>query len=280
MSSFLATVEKAGVFLEWDGRVSLRALKREYELDADDFDELIEELVDIQQVAVREERLSRNRVEHRLGRVRPRQPLLRDDMLSGVSISRANHGSRWLLPSISFGIMLLACACARPSASAPALADEIDSREKVSGSPACTLQPGERTHTIQVDGSRRRYTVNVGPEAIGRGQAPVVFVWHGFGDAGRRFMTNTGFARAWPEAVIIAAEGRDRSFPQFGSHARPGWQVRKGELEDRDLALFDALLAELASSSCPPSPQGPIDCPVDRSIDLGFPVRCRGHRLS
>ncbi len=52
--SFLETVEKARVFLERNGRVSLRALQREFELDDDALDELVEELVDVQQVAVRE----------------------------------------------------------------------------------------------------------------------------------------------------------------------------------------------------------------------------------
>ncbi len=53
--SFLETVEKARAFLERNGRVSLRALKREFELDDDALDELVEELVDVQQVAVRED---------------------------------------------------------------------------------------------------------------------------------------------------------------------------------------------------------------------------------
>ena len=47
---FLETVEQARAFLERNGRVSLRGLKREFELD----DDGLEELVDIQQVAARE----------------------------------------------------------------------------------------------------------------------------------------------------------------------------------------------------------------------------------
>ncbi len=50
--SFLETVEKARVFLERNGRVSLRALQREFELEAGTLDELIEELVEIQRVAL------------------------------------------------------------------------------------------------------------------------------------------------------------------------------------------------------------------------------------
>jgi hypothetical protein len=52
--SFLETVEKARTFLERNGGVSLRALQREFELDDDALDELVEELVDVQRVAGRE----------------------------------------------------------------------------------------------------------------------------------------------------------------------------------------------------------------------------------
>ncbi len=44
--SFLETIESARAFLERNGRVSLRALKREFELDDEALDELVEELVD------------------------------------------------------------------------------------------------------------------------------------------------------------------------------------------------------------------------------------------
>jgi class 3 adenylate cyclase/tetratricopeptide (TPR) repeat protein len=52
--SFLETVERARGFLERSGRVSIRALQREFGLDAGDLDELVEELVAIQRVAVRD----------------------------------------------------------------------------------------------------------------------------------------------------------------------------------------------------------------------------------
>ena len=52
--SFLETVESARAFLERNGRVSLRALRREFDLDDDALGDLIEELVEIQRVAVRD----------------------------------------------------------------------------------------------------------------------------------------------------------------------------------------------------------------------------------
>ena len=54
--SFLETIESARAFLERNGRVSLRVLKREFELDDEALDELVEELVEIQRVAVRDGR--------------------------------------------------------------------------------------------------------------------------------------------------------------------------------------------------------------------------------
>ena len=52
--SILETIENVRAFLERNGRVSLRVLKREFELDDEALDELVEELVDVQQVAARE----------------------------------------------------------------------------------------------------------------------------------------------------------------------------------------------------------------------------------
>jgi len=48
----LETVDRAKTQLQEHGRVSLRMLKREVELDADALDELVEGLVDVQRVAV------------------------------------------------------------------------------------------------------------------------------------------------------------------------------------------------------------------------------------
>ncbi len=53
--SFLETVEQARVFLERNGRVSLRVLELEFELNDDQTEALVAELVDVQQVAVLEE---------------------------------------------------------------------------------------------------------------------------------------------------------------------------------------------------------------------------------
>jgi hypothetical protein len=52
--SFLETVDRARTFVERHRRVSLRALRREFDLDAETLAELSDELVQVQRVAVLE----------------------------------------------------------------------------------------------------------------------------------------------------------------------------------------------------------------------------------
>ena len=52
--SFLETVRRASDHLHESGRVSLRALRREFSLSEEELAELIDELVDVQQVASRD----------------------------------------------------------------------------------------------------------------------------------------------------------------------------------------------------------------------------------
>jgi adenylate cyclase len=55
--SFLETVERARALLERNGRVSLRALQREFDLDDDAVEEVADELVEVQRVAGRDGRV-------------------------------------------------------------------------------------------------------------------------------------------------------------------------------------------------------------------------------
>ena len=48
---FRETVHQAKTYLEEHGRVSLRGLQRQFDLDNQELDELVEELVDVQQIA-------------------------------------------------------------------------------------------------------------------------------------------------------------------------------------------------------------------------------------
>ncbi len=54
--SFVAKLQRAREVLEQQGRLSVRALRRELELDGDDLEEVVDELVEIQRVATRDGR--------------------------------------------------------------------------------------------------------------------------------------------------------------------------------------------------------------------------------
>ncbi len=115
---------------------------------------------------------------------------------------------------------------------------------------SCTLEPGSQIRTIPVAGQLRRYRLQVGPEVGLEGGAPLVFLWHGFGQTAVGVESLIRPERDWPDAIVVAPEGQPRSFPQFGQTSRVGWQVSSGELRDRDLEFFDAMLAELSGAGC------------------------------
>ncbi|MEE2678696.1 MAG: hypothetical protein VX546_08990 [Myxococcota bacterium] len=115
---------------------------------------------------------------------------------------------------------------------------------------ACPLEPGRSTREIKVDGRNRSVVVEVGALAGKSGPAPVVFFWHGWGGAAGALLDGIGASRSWPEAVFIAPEGLRRRFPGLSSRSQPGWQVAPGEHSDRDMAFFDALVADLSRLPC------------------------------
>jgi polyhydroxybutyrate depolymerase len=115
---------------------------------------------------------------------------------------------------------------------------------------ACTLEAGVRELTLEVGGTERRYWVSVGPQAARSAAPPVIFLWHGFGSDGRWMLDALDPARDWPEGIAVAPQGRPRRIAVLGNERRSGWQLRAGELGDRDLELFDALLAAMSEQYC------------------------------
>jgi len=114
----------------------------------------------------------------------------------------------------------------------------------------CPLEPGRTQASLHVDGQLRRVSIEVGPRVENDHPAPVVFLWHGWGGDAAGLLDGLQVGRAWPEAVFVAPEGLPRSLLGAQSRSLPGWQLRAGELGDRDLALFDALVERLEPLEC------------------------------
>ncbi len=113
-----------------------------------------------------------------------------------------------------------------------------------SPTPACGLAAGE--HTITAGEQTRAYLVER-PATLAP-DAPVVFIWHGWG-ADRASILRAFRDLAPDGALLVSAQGLPRTFPGLKG-TRDGWQVRAGEYHDRDLALFDALYGVLTQSHC------------------------------
>lgn len=73
--------------------------------------------------------------------------------------------------------------------------------------------------------------------------APLIFVFHGHGGTMQNMFRARGFDKLWPEAIIIAPQGLNTPGQLTDPAGRlPGWQKAPGDMGDRDLLFFDAML--------------------------------------
>ena len=133
--------------------------------------------------------------------------------------------------------------------SAPDLTARITAGEPGSAGCGAELAP-DGTLQIQVDGVAREYVLRLPAAYDGVTPRPVVFGFHGFGGNSAYIEGVTELAENWPEAIGVYPQGLPRTISIFGNIMAPGWQLAAGELEDRDLALFDALLDNVLASYC------------------------------
>ncbi len=111
---------------------------------------------------------------------------------------------------------------------------------------ACDGAPAPAgAQTLEVAGAQRAFVVRLPAPYDGRTPAPVVLAFHPFGMNAQYMQARAPIGRAWPEAIAVYPEGLGRP----GS-AAPSWQGRPGELADRDVAFFDALVAWLDQRAC------------------------------
>jgi polyhydroxybutyrate depolymerase len=97
------------------------------------------------------------------------------------------------------------------------------------------------TMTWKVAGETRSALVYAPSASSPTGKAPLVFSFHGRGDDMENFQL-TEMHKAWPEAIVVYFQGLPNPNGLYG------WQVEKGQDDDRDLKLVDAALASLRST--------------------------------
>lgn len=110
----------------------------------------------------------------------------------------------------------------------------------------CDGAPGRSgTFTIDAASATRTFVARVPSTADGRTPLPVMFAFHPFG-MNAQYMASRVPSRFWPEAIVIYPDGLARP----GGPLSPSWQNRPGDLENRDVQFFDAMLAWLQANHC------------------------------
>lgn len=97
----------------------------------------------------------------------------------------------------------------------------------------------------KVDGVVREALVHVPPKAKSEA-TPVVFAFHGHGGRMNHAARTFGYHTLWPEALVVYMQGLNTpGILTDPEGKKSGWQSRIGDQGDRDLKLFDAVLADL-----------------------------------
>lgn len=95
-----------------------------------------------------------------------------------------------------------------------------------------------------VDGVKRTALVRV-PAGVA-GQLSVVFCWHGHGGRAAQAAGKWGYEAADKTSILVFPQGLPTVSPLVDKTGRmPGWQTTVGGEGDRDIRLFDAILADL-----------------------------------
>lgn len=97
---------------------------------------------------------------------------------------------------------------------------------------------------LTVEGVERQVIVVRNSKPAPESGSPLIVVFHGHGGTGRNCFNRMGLHEHWPEAVVLYPQGLTGvSGITDPEGKKSGWQKNPGELQDRDLKFFDALLS-------------------------------------
>jgi polyhydroxybutyrate depolymerase len=107
---------------------------------------------------------------------------------------------------------------------------------------ASAFAPQAKRQTYTVDGQERSALVFDSSAPVPKSGAPLIFVYHGHGGNSLASARKFHIHSEWPEAVVIYPQGLPAPGKNDPEGQKNGWQKRVGELGDRDLKFFDAML--------------------------------------
>jgi len=100
---------------------------------------------------------------------------------------------------------------------------------------------------IKVGTAIRTFVFRVPSGYDGKSPAPVVIAFHPGGSNAQYMQARFNISKAWPEALALFPEGLGRTNE---AGARPSWQTKQGETDNRDIAFFDAMRAWVLEKHC------------------------------
>lgn len=107
---------------------------------------------------------------------------------------------------------------------------------------ATNAQQAPQTMHWKVGDDTRDALVCIPPTAKTK-PTPVIFVFHGHGGSMQYMYRSRGFEKLWPEAIVIYPQGLNTAGQLTDPEGKlPGWQKAPGDMNDRDLLFFDAML--------------------------------------
>lgn len=105
--------------------------------------------------------------------------------------------------------------------------------------------PGPRIMRWTVGDTVREAMVYI-PATAKTKATPVIFAFHGHGGTMQNMYRGRGFEKLWPEAIIVCPQGLNTPGQLIDPQGKlPGWQKDPGDMNDRDLHFFDAMLKTL-----------------------------------
>lgn len=142
--------------------------------------------------------------------------------------------------------LLIGCGDCAPTAAIPALSQVA---------PKSTPTPRAEREVIRrewlIEGTLREALVSLPARTESDlSLSPIVFVFHGHGGGSAQVRRSYEAEQHWPEAIFAYPQGLPTPAALIDPEGRkPGWQRTDGEMDNRDLKLFDTMLADLISHS-------------------------------
>jgi polyhydroxybutyrate depolymerase len=95
-----------------------------------------------------------------------------------------------------------------------------------------------------VDGVTRAARVHI-PAAAHEQPTPIIFVFHGHNGTMDQAANDFALHLRWPNAIVVYPKGLPTPAGNDPKGEQTGWQYHPGEVGDRDVKFFDAMLAGL-----------------------------------